>query len=154
MTYQIRQVEQKDLDQLVALCGRHADFEGSEYEPVGKKGALKKALFSKKAELQALVVTQGQQLVGYTTFIRQFSTWNAAYYMYMDCLYLDPDYRRMGIGKILLERVRQYAQLHQCQEIQWQTPLTNQRAIQFYRREGAVVKEKARCFLACHDQGN
>jgi len=147
MSYEIRPARYDDLEQLVVLCAKHADFEACEYSSAGKKEALEEALFSTFGDLKALVVTKGQKLIGYTTFIRQFSTWDATFYLYMDCLYLDEAYRNMGIGKELLEEVRKEAIALGCKEVQWQTPIDNEKAISFYKREGAFVKEKARCFL-------
>ncbi len=147
MSYEIRPARQEDLEQLVTLCKRHANFEGVAYSEEGKIDALNKALFIASSSLKAMVAAQGQKLIGYTTFVRQFSTWDAAFYLYMDCLYLDDAYRNMGIGQKLLEKVKKEAIALGCKEVQWQTPIDNEKAISFYKREGASIKEKARCFL-------
>ena len=146
MSYEIRPARQEDLEQLVTLCKRHANFEGVAYSEEGKIDALKNALFIASSSLKAMVAAQGQKLIGYTTFVRQFSTWDAAFYLYMDCLYLDDAYRNMGIGQKLLEEVKKEAIASGCKEVQWQTPIDNEKAISFYKREGAFIKEKGRCF--------
>lgn len=146
-TATIRPVKEDELDQLVSLCQAHAQFEGADYTTKGKLAALEYQLFRETPFLQCLVVTVEDTLVGYATFMKQFSTWEAQSYLYMDCLYLHSTARNQGLGKKLLEQVVDYAKIEQCTELQWQTPAQNERAIKFYLREGASVKTKARCFL-------
>jgi len=147
MTYEIRPILKEDLPQLVRLCGEHAVYEHSHFEVAGKEEELERALFSLEIGLLGLVATHKEILIGYATFIRQYSTWDAAYYLYMDCLYVAEAHRGTGLGKRLLEKVKQTAAGLGCLEVQWQTPLTNEQAIRFYEREGAKKKKKARFFL-------
>lgn len=147
MSYRIRLTQRGDVDQLVELCAAHARYEQCHYSVQGKKEALEEALFSACSGLNSLVVVVGKELVGYTTFIKQFSTWDAAYYLYLDCLYLKEEYRGVGIGKRLLDGVKQKAQELNCYQIQWQTPIENKKAIKFYLREGANCKNKSRFYF-------
>ncbi|POY39374.1 N-acetyltransferase [Solitalea longa] len=147
MEYLIRPVEEKDLDQLVLLCERHAAYEQAVYSSVGKSEKLQKALFSENPKLFCLVVESSEELVGYSTYTFDFSTWDAALFLHMDCLYLDPVFRGAGIGVVILEILKKIAIEKECINIQWQTPLFNDRAIKFYKRLGAIEKEKMRFSL-------
>ena len=71
------------------------------------------------------MVTREDKLLGFATSRPEFSTWDAAYYLHLDCLYL-----RRGRGRI-----------------QWQTPIFNTNAIALYRRLGATEKNKALFYL-------
>ena len=62
----------------------------------------------------------------------------------MDCLYLRPQARNYGIGKKLVDEIVRITKLNGYQEIQWQTPEFNKKAIKFYQRIGATYKEKYR----------
>ncbi|HAA13894.1 MAG TPA: N-acetyltransferase [Cytophagales bacterium] len=145
--YQIRPYQEQDIDQLIELCATHAAYEQSDYSEEGKREALQETLVSPQAELRCLVVAVGPELVGYATFVRQYSTWDAAYYLYMDCLFLKEAWRGYGIGKKLLDRIKQIATEEGYFQVQWQTPVTNSQAIKFYKREGAMAKDKVRFFL-------
>ena len=147
MRYEIRAAERQDLDQLVSLCQAHAHYEGHDYDPTGKKRALDYALFSTSAELKAQVVAAKNDLIGYTTFLKQYSTWDGCHYLYMDCLFLKDAYRGLGIGRELLQKVKKEAHTLGCAQVQWQTPVANEKAIKFYRRGGAVTLHKVRCYL-------
>lgn len=142
----IRPVVQEDLNDLVELCSLHAAYERSEYQAKGKQKILEKYLFSDPPALYSLVVEHDGNLVGYSTYTRQFSTWDASYYLYMDCLYLKENYRGRGIGLELMNKIKDAAAQLQCSHIQWQTPDFNVRAIKFYQRIGGVSKSKERFF--------
>lgn len=143
----IRFAEKADLDALVHLCELHARFEQCDYEPKGKSQGLSKQLFSEVPSLHCLVVEHADQLVGYATYMRQFSTWDADFYVYMDCLFLAEASRSLGIGERLMNRIKEEARNAQCTHIQWQTPDFNVRAMKFYDRIGATSKSKERYFL-------
>lgn len=144
---EIRFVENKDINSLVHLCQLHAIFEKSEYNPSGKAQELKKHLFSENPTLYCLVVEIEKEIIGYATYMKQFSTWDASFYVYMDCLFLTEKSRGFGIGEKLINRIKQEAKKLDCDLIQWQTPEFNTRAMKFYDRIGGVSKTKERYFL-------
>ena len=147
MSHQIRYVQPKDMNEVVELCAAHAAYEQADYQREGKVKELSDHLFSPTPKLIMLVVEMDQKLIGYASYMKQYSTWDAAEYIYMDCLYLTAETRGMGIGEQLMRRIQKEAQQLNCEWIQWQTPDFNHRAIKFYQRIGATVKSKERFFL-------
>ncbi|WP_170227614.1 GNAT family N-acetyltransferase [Flavobacterium noncentrifugens] len=73
--------------------------------------------------------------------------WDAQRFLYLDCLYLEPDFRGMKIGDRVFEHLKEVAKANHCGNIQWQTPVFSEKAIGFYRRIGAFEKEKLRVFI-------
>lgn len=147
MKYLIRDCVPKDVSTVVDLCQKHADYERASFDPIGKEEKLKNALFSNQPELFCLVVEVNGAIVGYTSYTFDFSTWDAASFMYMDCLYLEEETRGFGIGEALIEKLKQIATAKNCINIQWQTPKFNERAIKFYHRIGGKGKDKVRFSL-------
>ena len=143
----IRKAENSDLEQLIDLCKQHAEYEKAEYSLANKGSLLSQHLFKTEPSLNCLVAEDSGILVGYATFMKQFSTLNASFYLYLDCLFLQRRYRGLGLGRQLMEKVKEYALGENCIEIQWQTPIFNKNAIDFYKRLGAVSKSKERFFL-------
>ena len=88
-----------------------------------------------------------ETIVGYASYTFDFSTWDVATFMHMDCLYLDEEARSFGIGEALIEKLKQIAIAKNCINIQWQTPEFNERAIKFYHRIGGTGKSKVRFTL-------
>ena len=143
----IRFIKPSDLEQLVVLCEKHATFEKSFYSSKNKMKLLRSALFKETPELYCLVVESHQNLIGYATYMKQYSTWDACNYIYMDCLFLKDESRGFGLGEKLIDQIKKEALNLNCSLIQWQTPDFNKRAMKFYNRLGAKSRDKKRYFL-------
>ncbi|QNK64940.1 GNAT family N-acetyltransferase [Pedobacter sp. PAMC26386] len=88
-----------------------------------------------------------QLIKGFCTYTIDYSTWDAANFLYMDCLYLSEDVRGMGIGSEIIRKLKEVAKGNDCVNMQWQTPVFNKPAIEFYQKNGALSKEKIRFTL-------
>jgi GNAT superfamily N-acetyltransferase len=89
--------------------------------------------------------------VGYASWSLEASTWQAAEYAHLDCLYLREATRGRGAGRLLMGAVEAEARSAGAGELQWQTPAWNEGAIRFYRRTGARDDAKARFTLPLTD---
>ena len=143
---EVRFVKKKDVKQIVKLCELHANYEKSIFDSTNKEDLLLKHLFDCSDNLKCLVVENDNQIVGYTTFMKQFSTWDANYYIYLDCLFFKEEVRGKGMGTKLMEKIKEYAKSENCEIIQWQTPDFNDKAIAFYLKLGAESKTKERFY--------
>jgi ribosomal protein S18 acetylase RimI-like enzyme len=144
MKYAIRPCERKDMPALVLLCQKHAQYEKANYDPVGKLALLERSILSDQPMAYCWVVEANDQLVGYCSFTFDFSTWDARKFLHLDCLYLDDQYRGLGIGKKIMQQLIAVAIEKNCANVQWQTPAFNADAIAFYKSIGAKQKDKAR----------
>jgi L-amino acid N-acyltransferase YncA len=147
MDYLIRDCDPDDIPEVIDLCQKHAAYEKASFNPIGKEEKLRDALFSNQPQLFCMVVEINGIIVGYASYTFDFSTWDAATFMYMDCLYLEEEARGFGIGEALIEKLKQLATAKNCINIQWQTPEFNERAIKFYHRIGGSGKSKVRFTL-------
>ena len=143
----IRFIEKSEINELVKLCELHAIFEESDYDSTNKHVELNDHLFSDRPALFCLVAELDSKIVGYATYMPQFSTWDAQFYIYMDCLFMIKASRGFGIGEKLIDRIKEEGAILNCKHIQWQTPDFNTRAMKFYDRIGAKSKSKERYFL-------
>ena len=75
---------------------------------------------------------------------RRISTWRAAEYLHLDCLYISDPFRNAGLGTQLMQKVASDARSLGCDFIEWQTPSWNTEAIRFYVRVGSVGALKMR----------
>jgi ribosomal protein S18 acetylase RimI-like enzyme len=141
MHYCIRLADNNDQESIMNLMKAHALFEGHKIEETIHHQRL--------AELNSLpvsifVVEENQQLLGYMSVLKQFSTWDMNWYLYLDCLYLTEETRGHGLGLKMMEHLKSYGKENGIHSVQWQTPITNLPAIGFYQKLGAVNKEKQR----------
>ena len=79
--------------------------------------------------------------MGYATCTRDFSTWKAAEYLYVDCLFINPGYRDAGLGAEMMRIIARNASQLGCATLEWQTPAWNRNAARFYERLGALERE-------------
>lgn len=144
---EIRFVQKKDLSQIIDLCKEHAEYEKADYERENKSDLLSNFLFRQNPSLKCLVVEHENVVIGYSTFMKQFSTWDADYYIYLDCLFLRETTRGKGLGGLIMEKIKEYVKTENCSIIQWQTPDFNKIAIDFYQKIGGMPKSKERFYL-------
>lgn len=147
MNYTIRVAKPSDIAEIIQLCAEHAAYEKAAYSPNGKSDKLAHYLFSDTPRLYCIIAEIENKIVGYATYMFEFSTWDASLYVHMDCLFLRESYRGFGIGEALVDKIKAEAKQNNCSLIQWQTPVFNERAIKFYYRIGATSKEKLRMYL-------
>jgi GNAT superfamily N-acetyltransferase len=138
-----------DVSRILELCQLHAQFEQATVNMVDKHSRLTQALFvanGRFAEpaLFCWVAELDEKIVGYATATIDFSTWQCADYVHLDCLYLEPDFRGHGLGKQLMQAVYQFARNRRITQVQWQTPQWNIEATHFYHQLGAIGVEKRR----------
>ncbi|MFV1853231.1 MAG: N-acetyltransferase family protein [Thalassospira sp.] len=144
----VRPVRPRDLDALIDLIADHAAFERSEVDRNHLRGALPQNIFGEVPRAVILVADLDHDIVGYLAASIEFSTWQAAEYLHMDCLYLTPECRGQGAGRMLMDAAVLYADERGLGWMEWQTPDWNAYAIGFYERLGAVAKSKVRFSLA------
>jgi GNAT superfamily N-acetyltransferase len=146
MEYKIREPENTDIINLMPLIAAHAEYEKAAFHPDGKAERLNTALFVSK-RLHGLVVEQDGELIGYATYTFDYSTWDAAEFMYLDCLFLKEEARGKKIGEQIINLLKEIATQRGCINIQWQTPDFNEPAIRFYKRNHAKGLDKIRFTL-------
>ncbi|WP_033351281.1 GNAT family N-acetyltransferase [Kitasatospora aureofaciens] len=144
----IRPATAADLPAVARLCAAHAAFERAEPVPADLAARLEPVLFSVHPRAWCLVVDHGGELIGYATYAREFSTWQAVDHVHLDCLFVTEPHRGEGWGRALLTAVRDAAAALGAAELQWQTPDWNTDAVRFYHRAGARGRPKVRFSLA------
>lgn len=92
-----------------------------------------------KDQFHCLVAeTPKKGIAGYVTYFFCYFTWIGKS-MYMDDLYVKPEFRGCGIGTKLIHRIIKYAKDSHCHKIRWQVSGWNEKSIAFYKKLGAAV---------------
>ena len=114
MTHNIRLATLEDKESLLALMQDHARYEGHELQITNQGDALTNM---ESLPITIFVVEFQQRLLGYMSVVKQFSTWDMDWYLYLDCLYLTEETRGKGIGLELMQLLQNYAKQNQIQSM-------------------------------------
>ena len=134
-----RPAKPTDVPAIHGLIREIAIFENLEHEFVGTVAELEESLFGEKPVAEALVAVLNDRVVGYAIFIENFSTFLCRKGIWLEDLFVTETHRKSGIGKALLEAVRQIAIDRNAGRYEWCVLDWNQNAIDFYERAGAEV---------------
>lgn len=146
MDIAVRPIRQTDLPQLLRLCRSHAEYEAAIWLENNQIERWTEALFSAHPDLFGWVAEIDGRLCGFMTVTVDYATWNATHFAHMDCLYIEEEYRRYGIGRRFFNCLDAFCRERNIDHAQWQTPPDNQLGIGFYQRMGATSKPKLRFF--------
>jgi GNAT superfamily N-acetyltransferase len=129
-----------DVSAIAALIHALADYEKLAHEVTGSADDLARHLFSDRPYAEALLARVRDTPVGFALFFHNYSTFLMQPGIYLEDLFVLPDYRGQGIGKALLQAVGQVAVARGCARLDWNVLDWNSPAIAFYERMGAVIK--------------
>jgi len=139
----LRPAAPTDLQAIVALIRELAAYEKLEHLVVVTPESLHPHLFGPKPAAEAMVaevVVDGQpRVVGFALFFTNFSTFLGQPGLYLEDLYVQPAYRGLGLGQMLLEELGAMAIERGCGRFEWSVLDWNESAIRFYERMGATV---------------
>lgn len=145
-TITLRRPTEEDIDDLIAMCHRHAAMEQATIDLDRMRNNIRHLLDAFETPF-CWVVSHQHEIVGYVSGSFEFSTWHMGHYLHMDCIYLEEPYRQKGLGSWIIEHLSAYAKKFDIAHIEWQTPNFNVDAIRFYESIGAVGKAKIRYTL-------
>ena len=134
----IRPATESDVPSLRTLIYELAEFERERHLVSVTDADLARDGFGPQPKFLALIAEWNGNVAGYALFFSSYSTWEGRAGIFLEDLFVRPQYRSRGIGKALLAHVARTAQKEQCYGLRWEVLDWNQTAIDFYRRLGAV----------------
>jgi ribosomal protein S18 acetylase RimI-like enzyme len=135
MSIIIRKAEENDYPGIVNLFQEFAAFEKL---PEKMTNSVEKMLQEKEFFHCFVAITPANLIVGYATYFFCYYTWIGKS-LYMDDLYVKPEYRGAGIGTLLINQVIAFGRSSQCRKLRWQVSGWNTPAIDFYKNIGATI---------------
>ncbi len=140
--YHIRQATPDDAPQLVELINALAAYEHLLHESNPDVEQLAKHLApdaQPRCEALVAVVNTGSQerIVGMALYFFNYSTFLTQWGMFLEDLFVLPEFRGEGIGLALFKQLARIAHHNECQRLDWNVLDWNELAIAFYRQLGA-----------------
>jgi GNAT superfamily N-acetyltransferase len=130
----IRDAAPKDLDEIIALVHELAEYERAPEEVVLDREEFAGHVFADDAVARVLIAEHDGAVAGMALYFRTFSTWLGRDGIWLEDLFVRPQYRRHGLGRALLDEVRRRTD----GRIDWAVLDWNESAHAFYRSIGAA----------------
>lgn len=132
----IRTAGEKDVATIFQFIKDIAEFEKLSHEVTTDEATIAQSVFEKKSA-EVLLAEMDSKLVGYAVFFHNFSTFIGRRGLYLEDLFVKPEFRRNGVGKLLLKKLAEIALERNCGRMEWAVLDWNEKAIEFYKSLGA-----------------
>ncbi|HJB60237.1 MAG TPA: GNAT family N-acetyltransferase, partial [Candidatus Ruminococcus gallistercoris] len=118
-----------------------AAYEKMEDQVIADETLLETWIFEKR-KAEVLLAFEGGTPVGFALFFHNFSTWLGRAGIYLEDLFVLPEYRGRGYGKLLLKRLARIAVQRGCGRLEWACLDWNEPSIAFYKSVGATALDE------------
>ena len=136
MTLTFRCAQEQDAALILEFIKNLADYEKMLDQVTATEEILKEWLFQKKKAEVLFAVADGKE-VGFALFFYNFSTFLGKAGLYIEDLFVRPEYRGLGIGKAIFKQLAQIAVERGCGRLEWWCLDWNKPSIDFYLSMGA-----------------
>lgn len=133
----IRTANENDVPAIFALIKELAEFEKLADQINTTENELRKTLFGEDRFVEILLAEFNGEIVGQALFFKNFSTFLGKPGIYLEDLYVEPEMRGKGIGKMLLDKIISIAKERNYGRVEWSVLDWNESAIDFYKKIGA-----------------
>ncbi|MGZ7041733.1 MAG: N-acetyltransferase family protein [Thermoanaerobaculia bacterium] len=144
--FRIRFASAEDVPLILRFIRDLARYEKLEHEVVATEEILWQTLFGQRAYAEVLIAEADGDPAGFALFFHNFSTFLGRPGIYLEDLFVSPEYRGRGFGKALLARLAELAIERNCGRVEWAVLDWNTPSIDFYKSIGAVMMTDWRIF--------
>lgn len=139
--FSIRFAAREDIPTILEFIRALAAYEKMEDQVIADETLLETWIFEKR-KAEVLLAFEGDTPVGFALFFHNFSTWLGRAGIYLEDLFVLPEYRGRGYGKLLLKRLASIAVQRGCGRLEWACLDWNEPSIAFYKSVGATALDE------------
>ncbi|KZO94136.1 acyl-CoA N-acyltransferase [Calocera viscosa TUFC12733] len=132
--FTIRDAVESDIDDILQLILALAMYEKAPESAKATPALLKQNLFGPQPYAHTMLAFVDGKAVGLAMYFFNFSTWTGKPGLYLEDLFVEPEYRKMGIGKALFGELGRVAEERECGRMDWAVLKWNQPSISFYEK--------------------
>jgi len=136
--FEIRGATEGDVPLILALIRELADYEKLSYDVSATEDGLREWLFGEHPVAEVLIGESDEMPVAFALFFHNFSTFLGKPGIYLEDLYVRPEFRGKGMGKAILTRLAGLAKERGCGRLEWSVLDWNEPSIRFYESLHAV----------------
>lgn len=146
MNLHIRKAIRDDIPLILQFIKQIAEYEKLLHQVEATEETLRSSLFGDNPSAEVLLCFDNEKPVAYAVFFHNFSTFTGIKGLYLEDIFVLPEYRRSGIGKTLFTKIASIALERGCGRMDWAVLDWNSVAIDFYKRIGAAELPEWRLF--------
>ena len=137
--FELRPAGREDLGTIQAMIRELSEYEKLAHLCVGTAADLDAALFGPRPAAEVLMATKTGRPAAFALFFHNFSTFLGRRGLWLEDLYVRPEFRRQGCAHAMLQTLAGIARARNCGRFEWAVLDWNTPAIDFYRALGAVL---------------
>jgi GNAT superfamily N-acetyltransferase len=149
--FKIRPACVEDVPVILYLIRDLATYERAPDEVTATEEQLVDVLFGEKPAAEVLLAFEEGSPVGFAVYFFNFSTWLGRPGLYLEDLFVKPEKRGKGYGRVLLVELAKIARDRGCGRMEWAVLEWNEPAIKFYRALGAKPMDEWTVFRLTGD---
>jgi len=134
----------EDVPVIFSLIKALADYERMSDQVVATEADLRRWLFGARPAADVVLARAADRVVGFALFFHNFSTFLGRPGLYLEDLFVVPEWRGRGVGRQLLQHLAAIAVERGCGRMEWSVLDWNEPAVGFYQRLGAQVMQEWR----------
>jgi ribosomal protein S18 acetylase RimI-like enzyme len=141
MNLQIKKLEKSDIPHILAMIREFAEQTNLvEYCQITEE-SLENSMFGKNSFVQSLIVFADEMPIAYAIFFPHFSSFKGQTGVYLEDIYIKPEFRSFGIGEKMIREIAKIGKAQNASRIDFQVLKSNEKGINFYKKLGAVCNE-------------
>lgn len=137
MSFAIRAATPEDAATILGFITELAVYEKAGHEVEATEETIRASIFGEGSVTEAVILERDGRPAGFAVWFYSYSTWQAKNGLYLEDLYVSPDYRGTGAGKMLLKHLAGIAVEKGCGRFEWSVLDWNEPAIRVYDAIGA-----------------
>ena len=138
----IRPATQTDLPAIMQLIHDLAVYEKAPDAVETNAAEIGAALFADEPKVFCSIADENGEVIGIAIWFLNFSTWQGKHGIYLEDLYIKPEYRGNGHGLAMLKHLAAICVQRGYGRFQWWVLDWNTPAIEFYKSQGAVAMDE------------
>jgi ribosomal protein S18 acetylase RimI-like enzyme len=138
MSFLIRPAQSQDTPLILEFIKELAEYEKLSHEVVADEATLKESFFGQPNTPKCLLAFEDQTPVGFCIYFYNFSSFVGKQGIYLEDLFVKPEFRGRSYGKKLLLELVKIAKEEGLGRVEWSVLDWNTPAIEFYKSLGAV----------------
>jgi GNAT superfamily N-acetyltransferase len=131
-----------DVPVILELIRGLAEYEKLSDHVTATEEKLQATLFGPHPAAEVLLGYMGEECAGFALFFQNYSTFLAKPGIFLEDLFVKPEFRGKGVGRALLTRVGKIAKERGCGRFEWEVLDWNAPAIGFYKSLGAMPMDE------------